>query len=312
MTVTDTDFEQIVELLENMLGNYKMHNDHKGQISFDCPVCSHEIKGLDEGDGKGNLEINYKIGVYKCWSCGETHETHGSLHKLIKRYGTKKQLQFYELIRPEDVDQRHKITKIAKLPNEFLSFSTASTGLKLTHYYRQAYAYIKKRNITDDMLKKHNIGFAYDGLFANRIIIPSYDINGKLNYFIARSYLQKSKMKYKNPDVQKEIIIFNEQLIDWNRTIYLVEGAFDSIFVDNSIAMLGKVMGEFLYSKLYSTAKEIVIVLDGDAWEDAQKLYHKLNTGKLFGKVWVVKMPIDKDIADLKGNFENLEKLQLD
>lgn len=312
MTAIDTDFDQIVELLEDILGNYKMHNDYKGQISFDCPVCSHEIKGLDDGDGKGNLEINYKIGVYKCWSCGETHDTHGSLYKLVKRYGTKKQLQFYELMRPEDVDQPQKITKIAKLPNEFISFSTASAGLKLTHHYRQAHAYIKKRNITDEMLKKHNIGFAYDGLFANRIIIPSYDINGKLNYFVARSYLSKTKMKYKNPDVQKETIIFNEHLIDWNRTIYLVEGAFDSIFVDNSIAMLGKVMGEFLYSKLYANAKEIVIVLDGDAWQDAQKLYHKLNTGKLFNKVWVVKMPFDKDIADLKGDFQDLEKTQLD
>ena len=162
------------------------------------------------------------------------------------------------------------------------------------------------------MVRKHNIGFAYDGLFANRIIVPSYDSNKKLNYFIARSYLSKTKMKYKNPDVQKETIIFNEYLINWDKPVYLVEGAFDSIFVDNSIAMLGKVMGEFLYSKLYANAKEIVIVLDGDAWEDAQKLYHKLNTGKLFGKVWVVKMPFDKDIADLKGDFQNLEKIQLD
>jgi len=143
MTATDTDFDQIVELLEDILGNYKMHNDYKGQISFDCPVCSYEIKGLDEGDGKGNLEINYRMGVYKCWSCGETHETHGNLYKLIKKYGTKKQLQFYELMRPEDVEQPQKITKIANLPNEFISFSGASMGLKLTHHYRQAYNYIK-------------------------------------------------------------------------------------------------------------------------------------------------------------------------
>ena len=215
-------------------------------------------------------------------------------------------------MRPEDVDQPQKITKIAKLPNEFIPFSTASMGLKLTHHYKQAYAYLKSRNVTDEMIKKHNIGFAYDGLFANRIIIPSYDANKKLNYYVARSYLSRTKMKYKNPDVQKEIIIFNEHLIDWDKEIYLVEGAFDSIFVDNSIAMLGKVMGEFLYSQLYSKAKQITIVLDGDAWQDAEKLYHKLNNGKLFNKVWVVKMPIDKDIADLKGDFENLEKIQLD
>jgi hypothetical protein len=63
---------------------------------------------------------------------------------------------------------------------------------------------------------------------------------------------------------------------------------------------------------LYEKAKQITIVLDGDAWEDAVNLFHKINTGKLFGKIWVVKLPTDKDIADLKGDFTNLTKIQLD
>jgi len=313
MAKIDTEFEPIIEILEDMLGDYKMHNDNKGQISFDCPVCSHEIKGLDEGDGKGNLEINYKLGVYKCWSCSETNNTKGQLYRLIKKYGNKKQIQFYELMRPEEVDPTLPKPKILRgLPKEFISFATVSLGLKLTHYYKKAYNYIRSRNITDEMLVKYNIGFAYDGEYANRIIIPSYDSENKLNYFIARSYIPRTKMKYKNPDVQKEVIIFNEHLINWDKPIYLVEGAFDSIFVPNSIPLLGKVMGEFLYSKIYEKAKELIIVLDGDAWNDAERLFHRLNNGKLFLKVWVVKMPEDKDIADLQGNFENLNKIQLD
>jgi DNA primase len=313
MAAIEIEYEPIVEILEDILGDHKMHNDYKGQISFDCPVCSYEIKGLDDGDGKGNLEVNYKYGVFKCWSCGETHETHGSIYKLIKQHGSKKQLEHYCLLRPQDTEIQAKVHKILTgLPKEFIAFSSASVGLKMTHYYRQAYSYIKRRNITDEMLQKYNIGFAYDGHYANRIIIPSYDADKKLNYFIARSYEQRTKMKYKNPDVQKEIIIFNEHLLNWDEPIYLVEGAFDSIFVPNSIPMLGKVMGEHLYSTLYEKAKEIIIVLDGDAWDDAQRLFHKLNNGRLFCKVWVVKMPDNKDIADLQGNFENLYKIQLD
>jgi hypothetical protein len=217
MATIDTEFEPIIEILEDILGDYKLHNDGKGQISFDCPVCSHEIKGLDEGDGKGNLEVNYKIGVYKCWSCSETHNTRGSLYRLIKKYGNKKQIHFYELMRPEEVDTTLPKPKILRgLPKEFISFTTASLGLKLTHYYKQAYNYIRSRNITDEMLTRYNIGFAYEGEYANRIIIPSYDAENKLNYFIARSYLARTKMKYKNPDVQKEVIIFNEHLIKWD------------------------------------------------------------------------------------------------
>ena len=41
------DTELIVDLLKDALGNVKNHYENKGQISFDCPVCSYDIKGLD-------------------------------------------------------------------------------------------------------------------------------------------------------------------------------------------------------------------------------------------------------------------------
>ena len=49
-------------------------------------------------------------------------------------------------------------------------------------------------------------------------------------------------MKYKNPTAAKDEIIFNESRIDWFKDVYLVEGAFDGFFLDNSIVMLGKKM----------------------------------------------------------------------
>lgn len=313
MNVSEVDYTPVFEILEDIFGDYKNHNDYKCQVSFDCPVCSYEIKGLDRGDGKGNLEINYKYGVYKCWSCAESNDTHGSLYKLIKKYGTPKHLKKYELLRPEDTEEGLKRTyKTVKLPKEFISFSNASFGLKLTPSYKQAYNYIKSRNITELMLQIYNIGFCPTGLYENRIIIPSYDENKTLNYFIARSYLTKTKFKYKNPEAQKEIIIFNEHLIDWEKPIYIVEGAFDSIFIPNSIPMLGKFMSDYLFKKLYDKAKKIIIVLDPDAWSDAEKLYHKINCGKLMGKVWIVKLEGNKDIADLQGKINDKDIKQLD
>ncbi len=313
MTDHEVDYSAVVDILEDILGDYKLHNDYKGQISFDCPTCSYDIKGLEHGDGKGNLEINYKYGVYKCWVCAETHQTHGSIYKLIKKYGNPKQLKKYLLLKPEDDEENVKRTyKPVKLPKEFIAFKDASFGLKLTPQYKQAFAYIKKRNITDFMLQMYNIGFCHSGEYQNRIIIPSYDENKNLNYFIARSYLSYSKLKYKNPEVQKEIIIFNEGLINWDEPIYIVEGAFDSIFIPNSIPMLGKFMSEHLFSTLYEKAKKLIIVLDPDAWNDAEKLYHKLNCGKLMGKVWIVKLEGEMDIADLKGDLSGYEIKQLD
>jgi hypothetical protein len=53
-----------------------------------------------------------------------------------------------------------------------------------------------------------------------------------------------------NPEVEKDKIIFNEHLIDWDRDIFLVEGAFDSIFLNNSIPMLGKSISQHLFQTL--------------------------------------------------------------
>jgi DNA primase len=313
MILRDVDFSPVVEILEDIFGDHRLHNENRGQISFDCPVCSYDIKGLDHGDGKGNLEINYKQNVYKCWVCAETHDTHGSIYKLVKKYGSPKQYKKFQLLKPDDEDSQYKPQyKRVRLPKEFIPFDKVSLGLKLTPHFKQAWKYIKSRNITDEMITKFNVGFCYEGEFSNRIIIPSYDSEDELNYFIARSYLYKPKMKYKNPQVDKETLIWNEHLINWDEPVYIVEGAFDSIFLNNSIPLLGKYMTKKIYNTLYDNANKVVIVLDGDAWEDAVKLYHKLNCGKLMGKVWIVKLPIDKDIADLEGNLQQFEIKQLD
>ncbi len=313
MVETMIDYEPVVDILVDILGDYKSHNSYSGQISFSCPVCSFEIKGLDELDGKGNLEVNYKQGVFKCWACAETHNTHGSLHKLIKKYGTHRQLKKFELLIPDnDFNTEKKKYHKVKLPQEYILFKSASSGLKLIHHYKRAYNYLKERHVTDQMIEKFNIGFCYEGKYANRIIIPSYDATGQLNYFVARSYETKPYRKYDNPEAEKQTIIFNEHLIDWSRPIHIVEGPFDSIFLSNAIPMLGKVLSDYLFSVLYDKATEIIIILDGDAWKDSQKLYYKLNGGRLFGKVSVVRLPEDKDIADLQGDYSEYPPFQID
>jgi len=111
-------------------------------------------------------------------------------------------------------------------------------------------------------------------------------------------------MKYKNPEAEKDQIIFNENLIDWKKDIYLVEGVFDGFFLENSIPMLGKHLSQLLFDTIYEKAKKnIIICLDGDAYENGLKLYHELNGGRLFGKIKIVKLPQDKDVCDLKGQI---------
>jgi len=313
MTESEVDYAPIAEILIDIFGDYKFHNEHSGQISFSCPVCSYDIKGLDVLDGKGNLEVNYIQGVYKCWACSETHDTRGRLRYLVKKYASPRQFKKFELLIPDipgEIEKKHY--KRVRLPHEYVSFKDASAGLKITPIYKTAYNYLKKRNITDQMIEKFQIGFCYEGKYKNRIIIPSFDSDDIINYFIARSYETNPYKKYDNPEAEKQIIIFNESLINWDEPIQLVEGAFDSIFLPNAIPMLGKVLSDHLFAILYERAVKITIILDGDAYKNALILYDKLNGGRLFGKIWMTKLPEDKDIADLKGDLTEYPPFQLD
>ena len=51
--------------------------------------------------------------------------------------------------------------------------------------------------------------------------------------------------------------------------------------------------------------KDIIICLDGDAYDDAKKLFDKLNGGILYNRVKLVKLPKDKDVCDLRGEINN-------
>jgi len=313
MYESNVDSQPIIDILVEILGDYKLHNELKGQLTFNCPVCSYEIKGLNDLDNKYNLEVNYNYHVYKCWVCAETHETHGSIYKLIKKYGKSNHIKKYDLYKPDEFKKTDSIyIPKVRLPKEYVEFSKVSNGIKLLPQYKQAYNYLKKRNITDDIIEKFKIGFCRSGQYENRIIIPSYDSELEINYFIGRSFLSNTKLKYLNPTAEKEKIIFNEYLIDWNKPIYLVEGVFDSIFLDNAIPMLGKYISDNLFQKLYQNGGKITIVLDPDAVEDARKLYHKLNCGKLMGKVSIVELQGNQDIADLRGDLSNYETKKLD
>jgi len=288
------DSEILVDLLRDVLGDEHLHYEHKGQISFNCPEC-------DEDRNKGNLEVNYFSHLYKCWSCSEVNNTHGPLGKLFDKYGTKQQKKVYEVIRPEQYTPKEKQVKKLKLPDNFKYFKEVSNAYPIR---RTAYNYLISRGITDKIIDKYKIGFCDSGSHSGRIVVPSFNEMGVLNYYIARSWYPNTKAKYKNPETPKDEIIFNESLINWNEDIFLVEGVFDSFFLPNSIPMLGKHMSELLFTSLYNRAMgNIIIALDGDAFDNGVKLYHELNGGGLYGKIKILKLPIDKDVCDLKGEI---------
>ena len=292
----DDNKELLLEILENILGKPEKVYDSRLQYGYNCPEC-------DDGKRKGNFEVSLEKHVFHCWSCGDNNNTHGGLFKLIRTYGNKQQLKIYKVLQPEEFKPIERERKDLKLPKESTLIKDGNPNYPV---FKQALRYLRSRGITDQMILDNNIGFCDVGSHANRIIIPSYDEVGILNYYVARSWIPNTIAKYKNPEQEKDKIIFNEHLINWDEDIYIVEGVFDGIFAPNSIPMLGKHMSELLFNTLYEKAnKNIILVLDGDAWKDSVRLYHELNGGRLYGSIKIVKLPEDKDIAELRGNIDD-------
>jgi hypothetical protein len=286
--------EILLDILCEILGEPEKVYDTKLQYGYNCPECGVGLR-------KGYLVVSLEKHLFHCWGCGDMNNMKGPLGKLIDIYGSKKQKKVYDLVKPEElklVDIKKPKLRIAEGYTTF-----ADSNPKFIPHI-EAYRYLKSRGITDEIIEKYKIGYTVTGDFAYRIIVPSYNSEGVLNYFIARAWIQ-NKIKYKNPTAEKNQIIFNEGLIDWNKDIYICEGAFDSFFLDNPLVMLGKKMSDLIFNTIYNKANgNIIICLDEDAWTDALKLYHTLNGGRLYNKIKIIKPPKDMDVADLRGKID--------
>ena len=95
-----------------------------------------------------------------------------------------------------------------------------------------------------------------------RIIIPLIK-DGEIFGYQGRSLNKSSKVKYITiilDDNQPKI--FGWDNVDWNKTIYIVEGPFDSMFLNNSIAMVGADM-DYMFFKNKPDV-EFVFVYDNE------------------------------------------------
>lgn len=309
------EVHKLKSLLDSFLCESKKDLDDTLQLQYPCPRCR-ENKGVGENK-KFNLELNLRLGLYQCWACSQyDDEMHGSILKLIKLYGNEtilkeykeaiyalRQSKLYEVSFDKNdfnIDTTVFEKETVKLPPNFKSFNREA------YNPQKALDYLLNRGITWDIIEEHHMGFTtYDEnnkQVSSRIIIPSFNKFGELNYWTGRDYLCYDKrQKYFNPQVERKEILFNEEKIQWDADITLVEGPFDHIVVPNSIPLLGKSLKtDFkLYQELISKANSFVnVFLDSDASEDVKKIYKLLNHNRLYNKVrWI---PVKDDLDPSK------------
>lgn len=301
--------DKIIELLESFLGEYSKQCGE--WYSFNCPCCAEENFG--EPDNKYNLEVKIDAAVkgcggFHCWKCGDTDGMKGTLVALFKRYANSevynrfketvkeyRESSYYILDSDTSLNTDIADVEYLSLPNGFKPLTNIDEDSK------EAYQYLKGRGITDELIRRYNIGYinaSKDYSLRKRVYIPSYDSFDNLTYWIGRDYTDKNKQKVKNPKRSKTEVVFNEGKINWYEPVTLVEGPFDHIVTPNSIPLMGKSLGEdsAVFNALVDKCRcGVNIFLDDDAIDSAYKLYKKLNDTILSGTVKIIVPPIGYD-----------------
>jgi DNA primase len=287
----------VVSTLTGVLGS---HLTLKGnELAFYCPFCNHH---------KPKLQVNTETQKWHCWTCNSGGKKLTSLLKKLdvdrKTISIIREIYGDSNYNPQLEEADTKV--FISLPKEFISLNETPKGFNPE--YKNAIHYLTQRGITEKDIVKYNIGYCKEGLYGQRVIIPSYNSDGSLNYFVSRSYYPDNKMKYKNPPISKNVICFDSQ-VNWNEPIILCEGVFDAITIKrNAIPLLGKFPSRTLVEKIFmSGITDIIISLDNDAINEALKAAEYFRKQGIHVKMMYMK---DKDASEIgyEKFYEELKK----
>jgi len=256
---------EVIQLLDKVLKSRGQSLKKSNEYMWWSPFTQHH---------KPKLQVNIQTGKWHCWVSNQGgHNLYQLFKKVSAGYNDFKELNkllgdvsFYK----KDNDTT---TDDVRLPQEYKSLSDPFDKSIIKEH---AIRFLRKRGITKEDITRYNLGYCSEGKYNNRIIIPSYDSKGQLNYFVGRDFYS-SNFKYMNPpNVAKDVIGF-DLYINWSLPIILVEGVFDAMSVkSNSIPLFGKTILPKLYKKIVEKkVKDIFIILDSDAFDDAIRMTEK-------------------------------------
>ncbi|MGI9554564.1 MAG: hypothetical protein ACR2M6_01215 [Vampirovibrionia bacterium] len=279
-----------LSILHNILGrSFNSNEEHL----FACPYCGHH---------KNKFSVNVEKNVYKCWICDARGK---NLFRVIRRFGTFSQQEKWKELsgHREDIGEFDRLfevevvveqrEQVLEMPQGFKSLTRMSNNKS----HLRALKYLSERGIGKYDVLKWKMGYTTEGPFKNRIIIPSFNKAGDLNYFIARTFSDDYR-RYMNPPVSRNIV-FNELYVDFQEEVTVVEGVFDAIKAHNAVPILGSTIRENskLFRKIVNNDTPVLMALDPDARsksESIKKLFLKYGI-----EVREIKYPDERDIGDM-------------
>lgn len=251
--------QEKLSFIKSVLGNCRYSRNTK-EAEFYCPKCKHH---------KPKLSVNIETDIYHCWVC-DKRGTLLSLMYEIQASG-KHIAEYINKHKAKNIYVKKSLqnTYSIKLPTEYQALHNSRNSI----ICKKAFSYLQDRKVPDDFIVKYKLGYCVSGDFSGRIIIPSFDKNGNLNFFTGRDITGESKVPYLNdlklPKGYKNTIIINELNIDFSKTVVLVEGYFDMFnSVANTIPLCGSTINResLLFKTLVQNNSDVILALDPDAF----------------------------------------------
>lgn len=283
-----------VEILTSVFGSPTRQGK---ELLFYCKRCDFKKK---------KLSFNIDRDVFKCWYCDWSGK---SIYGAIRKYGSREDIASWievggniDFSTYSDEFEKEDEPRLS-LPEEFRTLTKgrpSPSGIK-------AKRYLSDRGLTLSDVIRWKMGYCSEGKYKDRVVIPSFNLDGDLDYFIARSFV-KWRVNYLNPSNSKDII-FNEMFLDWSKDIVIVEGVFDAIVAGNSVPLLGSTLIEAsdVFVKIVSNCKKVYLALDSDAKEKEQRITDLLLSYDV--EVFKIKVHPYNDVGEMtKQEFQDRKK----
>jgi hypothetical protein len=242
-----------------------------GQLSYNCPRCREQNAG--QSDGKYNLDVTFPGGhrpplIAACWKCGYAQPA----GQLVRAYGGSRDLLDRWLAYESSVahllgNRRLRIARQVELPDDFEHLRGGSQQPHLAAAWDYA---TRVRGLSPERVDSLGLGVSQEPRWAGRVIAPSRDAQGALNFLIARAVVDLPGVPpYQTAaGVLRTDVVFNEHRIDWTQPILLVEGFFDyAAYPHNALPLLGKSMapGSLIEQRLRQHRPPVIVGVDMDA-----------------------------------------------
>jgi len=246
---TDLKYAQ---MMSGRLDNFRIRNTNPYKINFRCPICGDSQKSRSKARG-WLLERENKFSFY-CHNCGASQGfsffLKGQDQQLYNDYIAEKFVANTTTkdTKEDSVEQfktkapkfnktcpLKKIKKISQLKHDHPVKKYIQTRkIPTQHHYRLYYARHFKTWINSIIPNK----FEHAGKDEPRLIIPFIDENGKCFGVSARGFDPKG-IRYITIMFEERPKIFGLDKVDFSQPYYITEGAIDSMFLENAIAMNG-------------------------------------------------------------------------